>query len=55
MLSIIILKKVWLGVWEHNQNAHAFYNRMGFKHIDSHVFQMGDEAQIDFIMALKII
>ncbi len=49
------LKKVWLGVWEHNQNALAFYNRMGFKHIDSHVFQMGDEAQTDFIMELKII
>lgn len=43
---------VWLGVWEHNQNALAFYDKMGFKHTDSHVFQMGDEAQTDFIMTL---
>ncbi|MCE4956550.1 GNAT family N-acetyltransferase [Macrococcoides caseolyticum] len=42
--------KMWLGVWEHNYNAIAFYSKMGFKHIDSHVFQMGDEAQTDWIM-----
>ncbi|MCU7556924.1 GNAT family N-acetyltransferase [Macrococcus capreoli] len=42
--------KVWLGVWEHNHNALAFYTKLGFKHTDSHVFQMGDEAQTDFIM-----
>ncbi|WP_414044315.1 GNAT family N-acetyltransferase [Macrococcus sp. EM39E] len=49
------VKKVWLGVWEHNQNAIAFYDKMGFEHTDSHVFQMGDEAQTDFIFTLNII
>lgn len=48
------VNKVWLGVWEHNHNALAFYDKMGFKHTDSHVFQMGDEAQTDFIMELTL-
>lgn len=48
------IKKVWLGVWEHNHNALAFYDKMGFKHTDSHVFQMGDEAQTDFVMTLEL-
>jgi len=43
-------KNIWLGVWEKNENAIAFYKRMGFVHTDSHFFYMGDEEQIDFIM-----
>ena len=43
-------KKIWLGVWEKNENAIAFYKKMGFVHTDSHSFHMGDEEQIDFIM-----
>ncbi|WP_414054489.1 GNAT family N-acetyltransferase [Macrococcus equi] len=43
-------QKIWLGVWEYNINALAFYKKMGCKHVDSHIFQMGDEAQTDLIM-----
>jgi ribosomal protein S18 acetylase RimI-like enzyme len=43
-------KKIWLGVWERNDNAIAFYNRMGFVQTGSHSFYMGDEEQIDFIL-----
>ncbi|MFB4169668.1 GNAT family N-acetyltransferase [Virgibacillus sp. JSM 102003] len=43
-------KKIWLGVWEKNENAIAFYKKLGFVHIGSHAFYMGDEEQIDFIM-----
>jgi ribosomal protein S18 acetylase RimI-like enzyme len=43
-------KKVWLGVWEKNENAIAFYERMGFHLTGSHSFYMGDEEQKDFIM-----
>ena len=43
-------KKIWLGVWEKNENAIAFYKKMGFVHTDSHSFYMGNEEQIDFIM-----
>jgi ribosomal protein S18 acetylase RimI-like enzyme len=44
------LSKVWLGVWEHNQNAIEFYKKMGFKHISDHSFFMGDDRQTDIIM-----
>lgn len=43
-------KKIWLGVWERNDNAIAFYNKMGFVQTGSHSFYMGDEEQIDFIL-----
>jgi len=43
-------KKVWLGVWENNANAIAFYQKMGFVQTGAHTFHMGDEEQIDFIM-----
>ncbi|MCT8136851.1 GNAT family N-acetyltransferase [Anaerobacillus sp. CMMVII] len=43
-------KKIWLGVWEKNENAIAFYKKMGFVQTGTHSFYMGDEEQIDFIM-----
>lgn len=44
-------KKLWLGVWEKNKNAIAFYEKMGFVQTGTHTFHMGDERQIDFIMS----
>jgi diamine N-acetyltransferase len=41
---------VWLGVWEKNENAIAFYEKMGFIKTGSHSFYMGDEEQVDYIM-----
>jgi diamine N-acetyltransferase len=46
--------KIWLGVWEKNENAIAFYKKMGFVEIGAHSFYMGDEEQIDIIMTLAI-
>jgi diamine N-acetyltransferase len=43
-------KKIWLGVWEKNENAIVFYKKMGFVQTGAHSFYMGDEEQIDFIM-----
>jgi len=43
-------KKIWLGVWEKNENAIAFYKKMGFIQTGAHSFYMGDEEQIDLIM-----
>ncbi|MEJ3721341.1 GNAT family N-acetyltransferase [Paenibacillus polymyxa] len=48
-------KKVWLGVWEKNKNAIAFYKKMGFVQTGAHSFYMGDEEQIDFIMTKSMI
>jgi diamine N-acetyltransferase len=42
--------KIWLGVWEKNENAIAFYKKMGFVQTGAHAFYMGDEKQTDFIM-----
>ncbi|CEA02556.1 Protease synthase and sporulation negative regulatory protein PAI 1 [Jeotgalicoccus saudimassiliensis] len=41
--------KVWLGVWEENDNAIGFYKKQGFKKTGSHSFFMGDDEQTDLI------
>jgi len=48
-------KKIWLGVWEKNENAIAFYKKMGFVQTGAHSFYMGDEEQIDFIMIKTLV
>ncbi|WP_307336583.1 GNAT family N-acetyltransferase [Metabacillus malikii] len=47
-------KHIWLGVWERNENALAFYKKMGFVQTGAHAFYMGDEEQTDFIMTLSL-
>jgi ribosomal protein S18 acetylase RimI-like enzyme len=41
---------LWLGVWEHNPRAIAFYRKCGFVEAGAHVFQLGADAQTDVIM-----
>ncbi|MDA1477760.1 GNAT family N-acetyltransferase [Bacillus changyiensis] len=48
-------KKIWLGVWEKNENAIAFYKNMGFIQTGAHTFYLGDEEQIDYIMTKILI
>lgn len=48
-------KKIWLGVWEKNENAIAFYEKMGFVQTGGHSFYMGNEEQTDFIMTKILI
>jgi diamine N-acetyltransferase len=45
---------VWLGVWEKNGNAIAFYTKMGFSRIGTHDFYMGSERQTDWIMRREV-
>jgi ribosomal protein S18 acetylase RimI-like enzyme len=45
---------IWLGVWEHNPRAQAFYERWGFEKFSEHIFQMGDEAQTDWLLKKRI-
>jgi len=42
---------VWLGVWERNQRAIGFYERMGFRRVGWHYFQFGSERQRDYWMS----
>ena len=39
---------VWLGVWERNERALTFYQRMGFTQFGCHYFLFGSERQRDF-------
>lgn len=45
---------LWLGVWEHNPRAIAFYRKYGFQVIGEHIFQLGRDPQRDLIMATAI-
>ncbi|MEW8971772.1 MAG: GNAT family N-acetyltransferase [Mesobacillus sp.] len=47
-------KKIWLGVWEKNENAIAFYKKLGFVQTGEHSFFMGDEEQTDLIMTMTL-
>ena len=40
---------VWLGVWEHNARAIAFYEKCGFKKFGQHPFIVGTDHQTDFL------
>lgn len=44
-------REIWLGVWEHNEKALTFYRKQGFVQTGAHTFYMGDDAQVDLIMA----
>ena len=45
---------VWLGVWEKNEKALAFYHRQGFIRTGAHTFSVGDSKQTDYIMRLTL-
>jgi ribosomal protein S18 acetylase RimI-like enzyme len=38
---------VWLGVWERNQRALAFYRKWQFDVVGEHTFEVGDDPQRD--------
>jgi ribosomal protein S18 acetylase RimI-like enzyme len=41
---------LWLGVWERNARAHAFYGKHGFRKVGSQVFVVGSDPQTDDVM-----
>jgi len=45
---------LWLGVWERNPRAIAFYRKYGFVEVGAHVFQLGNDAQTDLIMQREL-
>jgi len=42
--------RLWLGVWEKNDKALAFYERNGFAARCDHIFRVGDDDQRDIVM-----
>jgi ribosomal protein S18 acetylase RimI-like enzyme len=41
---------IWLGVWKQNHKAIAWYEAQGFEIFGEHIFWMGEEAQVDWLM-----
>jgi len=41
---------IWLGVWERNLRAQAFYRKWNFRVVGEHGFQLGSDLQRDFLM-----
>lgn len=45
---------VWLGVWEHNPRAIAFYRKWGFVEVGDHPYPVGNDPQRDLILVLEL-
>lgn len=45
---------VWLGVWERNARAIAFYRRWGFADVGAQSFRLGGDLQTDRIMSRRV-
>lgn len=46
---------VWLGVWERNFRATAFYRKFGFVEVGDHEFVLGSDRQRDIVMARAVV
>jgi ribosomal protein S18 acetylase RimI-like enzyme len=45
---------LWLGVWQENPRAIAFYRRAGFVTVGVQTFMLGRDLQHDFVMARSL-
>jgi diamine N-acetyltransferase len=45
---------LWLGVWERNARALAFYRKCGFDVVGEHTFRLGEDPQRDLIMCRDV-
>jgi GNAT superfamily N-acetyltransferase len=43
-------RAMWLGVWERNARAQAFYRKWGFREVGDQIFQLGSDPQRDLVM-----
>lgn len=43
-------RSVWLGVWEHNPRAIAFYEQWGFADVGTKAFTLGNDQQTDRVL-----
>jgi len=47
-------KTLWLGVWEKNDRARAFYAKCGFADVGEHIFLFGTDPQTDRVMTASL-
>jgi len=43
-------RELWLGVWERNGRAQAFYRKFGFEKVSTQIFVVGTDPQTDHVM-----
>ena len=43
-------REFWLGVWERNERAQAFYRKCGFRKVGTQIFVVGTDPQTDNVM-----
>ena len=58
IIDIVKAKQVsflWLGVWQKNNAAIRFYERLGFTKFSTHPYFIGKDKQIDWLMKLNFI
>ncbi|MEA2490896.1 MAG: diamine N-acetyltransferase [Acidobacteriota bacterium] len=48
------VQTIWLGVWEKNPRAIAFYAKCGFRDTGSQPFLVGTDLQTDRIMTSEL-
>ena len=47
-------RTLWLGVWERNDRARAFYAKCGFTDAGEHIFLFGTDPQTDRVMVTPL-
>ena len=47
-------RTLWLGVWEKNDRARAFYAKCGFADAGEHIFLFGTDPQTDLVMVTPL-
>jgi diamine N-acetyltransferase len=47
-------RTMWLAVWERNERAKRFYEKMGFVDVGSQMFVVGTDRQTDRVLAREI-
>jgi diamine N-acetyltransferase len=47
-------RELWLGVWERNPRAHAFYRKCGFEKVGTQTFVVGNDPQTDHVMLRRL-
>jgi len=47
-------RELWLGVWERNERAQAFYRKCGFEKVGTQIFVVGSDPQTDNVMLREL-
>jgi len=47
-------RELWLGVWERNERAQAFYRKCGFEKVGTQIFVVGTDPQTDNVMLRQL-